>query len=473
MSPRSDLNVVWAPHPGSQTLFLTCPCDEVLYHGTRGPGKTDALIMDFAREVGQGYGAAWRGILFRQTFPQLKDVIRKTQKWFPQIFPNATYNASDHEWRWSTGETLLLSYMDKPEDYWNYHGHEYPWIGWEELTNWRTMECYEAMLACNRTSDAGIPRRVRATCNPWGAGHHAVKHYFIDPAPACVPVTEQSKHPLTGEVLTRTRTHIFGHLFENTTLLENDPEYLINLQRIKDKAKRDAWLRGSWDITAGSFFGEAWKAERNVINHPWTPPKGWLCYASFDWGSASPFSVGFWCESDGTQAPDGKYYPRGALIRFDEWYGGKRDEPNVGLKLSNQDIGAGIVSRLQAYENNGLRFRVGPADPSIFKEDGGPSIYAQMKQGAQGRELFNKADNTRIAGWKRMAEMMVGDDDRGPMLHVMANCRAWLRTVPILGRDDRNWDDIDTDEEDHAADETRYMCMWRPKEAKVVRLTGY
>ena len=69
--------------------------------------------------------------------------------------------------------------------------------------------------------------------------------------------------------------------------------------------------------------------------------------------------------------------------------------------------------------------------------------------------------------------MMEGEPVGGPLLYVMANCRDWLRTVPIISRDERNWDDIDTDEEDHAADETRYMCMWKPVEAKVIKLKGY
>ena len=29
----------WAPLPGSQTAFLNCPVFEVLYTGSRGPGK--------------------------------------------------------------------------------------------------------------------------------------------------------------------------------------------------------------------------------------------------------------------------------------------------------------------------------------------------------------------------------------------------------------------------------------------------
>lgn len=467
--------IVWAPHPGSQVLFLSCPCDEVLFHGTRGPGKTDALLMDFARDVRKGYGAAWNGILFRETYKQLKDVIKKTKKWFPRLYPDAKYNKSEYEWVWETGEMLTLSYMEDPDDYWNYHGHEYPWIGWEELTNWKDLECYEMMMACNRSSVHGVPRRVRSTCNPWGVGHHAVKRYFIDPTPACKPIISERKHPVTGEVMRRSRTHIFGHLFENKTLLKTDPEYLFTLQNLTDKNKRKAWLEGSWDIAVGSFFGDVWDPHVHIINQPWTPPKEWLCYTSFDWGSASPFSVGFWAESSGEKAPDGKYYPRGSLVRFDEWYGAKDDgiKGSVGLRLSNQEIGRGILDRVEAYEAAGLHFRKGPADPSIFKEDGGPSIYAQLVQGARGRDLFGKADNTRVPGWQRMSEMMSPNQDGGPRFYVMANCRAWLRTVPVLNRDDRNWDDIDTDEEDHAADETRYMCMWKPKEAKIVRLTGW
>ena len=57
--------VVWAPQPGSQEAFLSCPLTEVLYEGTRGPGKTDALIMDFCQDVGKGWGEEWRGIIFR------------------------------------------------------------------------------------------------------------------------------------------------------------------------------------------------------------------------------------------------------------------------------------------------------------------------------------------------------------------------------------------------------------------------
>ena len=36
---------------------------------------------------------------------------------------------------------------------------KYPWIGWEELSNWPAPDCYEAMLACCRFPMAQRPER--------------------------------------------------------------------------------------------------------------------------------------------------------------------------------------------------------------------------------------------------------------------------------------------------------------------------
>ena len=134
--PGIPTPIVWAPLPGSQTEYLRCPITEVLLEGNRGPGKTDCLLMDFAQFVGHGFGAAWRGILFRRTFPELADIVAKSLQWFSRLFPDATYNQSKHEWRFAGGETLRFSYMEKPKDYYRYHGQQFTWIGWDELTNW-------------------------------------------------------------------------------------------------------------------------------------------------------------------------------------------------------------------------------------------------------------------------------------------------------------------------------------------------
>lgn len=48
------------------------------------------------------------------------------------------------------------------------------------------------------------------------------------------------------------------------------------------------------------------------------------------------------------------------------------------------------------------------------------------------------------------------------MLYVFSTCRDFIRTVPMLQHDQSRTEDLDTDAEDHAADEARYACMSRP-----------
>lgn len=448
-----SLPVVWEPQEGSQALFLSCPHWEVLYEGTRGPGKTDALIMDFAQHVGFGFGMAWRGILFRQTYKQLNDVIKKTRFWFHRIFPGVRYNKTDRVWSWPDGEELLLSYMDDPEDYWNYHGHEYPWIAWEELTNWPDNKCYTSMQSCNRSSNPQVPRKYRASCNPYGPGHAWVKAHFVDPAPPGVPIIDSAG---------RTRVRIHGSIYENKILMQNDPFYIKNLEADPDENRRKAWLLGSWDIVAGAYFAGFFDRSKNVIT-TWLPPKGWVCFRSFDWGSAKPFSVGWWCISDGTEAPDGHIYPRGSLIRFAEWYGCKPGEPNTGLRLTSKQVAKGIVEREKSWKKEGISVYPGPADPAIFAAEDGPSIADNMEAE---KVSWKRADNKRKPGWEKLRELMLGEEDRRPeefvpRLYIMENCTHWIRTVPVLQRDARDPDDVDTQAEDHAADETRYTAMFK------------
>jgi len=445
-------NVVWMPQPGSQQAFLTCPYWEVLYEGTRGPGKTDALIMDFLQGVGKGYGTAYRGIIFRESFPQLSDIISRSKKYYTQLYPGAKFLGSNgvNKWVFPEGEELLFRHMRKPDDYWNYHGHEYPWIGWEELTNWPNIECYESMKACNRCSAIGVPIKYRATCNPWGAGHGWVKEYFIDPAPPLTRIVNDS-----GQI----RMRIHGHLAENRILLKADPDYIKNLASIVNPQKRKAWLEGSWEIAAGGFFDGIWDPAKHIIK-PFKVPKSWKYIIGFDWGSQKPGSLGIWARSDGRVLPDGRMFPRGSIIRVKEWYIAERNKegmtvPDTGLRLTNEEMAIGI------YElTKDLNVRQWIADPAIFRDQSGPSIYKQFNKIR--KVPFRPADNERVAGWQSMVQLMAEatkDVPENPGLWVFDICRDWIRTVPTLMRDKRNIEDISTEMEDHIADETRYVCQ--------------
>ncbi len=371
-SGKAGRPVVWRPQPGGQQLLLSCPYFECLFEGTRGAAKTDAMLMDFAQHCGVGFGVHWRGILFRQTYPQLADVVARTKRWFYRIFPGIKFNEQSYSWKWPTGEELLLRHMRTVADYWNYHGHEYPWIGWEELTNWATLDCYDAMKACSRSSYPGMPRKYRATANPYGRGHNAVKMRFIDPAPAGVPIRDE-------QGLVRVRIH--GHWSENLALLEADPEYPAKLRADGNEMRRRAWEQGDWDIVAGGMFDDVWDPRVHVLA-PFDPPSSWRIDRSFDWGSSKPFSVGWWAESDGTEATlrDGtkRTFPRGTLFRIAEWYGWNQ-KPNEGLRMVDSEIGRGIVQRQKEIAWGG-RVKPGPADSSIFDQQNGDSPAAQQER---------------------------------------------------------------------------------------------
>ena len=447
--------IVWRPMPGSQQSFLSCPAFEVLYSSGRGVGKTDTLLMDFLQDVGKGWGVEWQGILFRRTYKELQDVIRKSLKWFPRIFPDADYNKTEKVWTFATGEQLTLSYMDNEDDYDTYHGHAYPWIAWEELCSWSTDICYKKMISCSRSTVANMPRKIRATTNPYGKGHNWIKNRFRLPEMAYIPRKFKEGY----------RVAILGHLEENKILMHADPTYVDKIRAAaRNPSEEKAWVHGSWDVTSGGMFDDLWDSEKhitpNLIKHI---PKGWKIDRTFDWGSSRPFSVGWWAESNGEPLElEGRKFGeiKGDTFRIAEWYGCS-DMPNEGIGLSATEIAQGIKQREATW---GLVGRVfpGAADTSIYDVENSNCIASDMeKEGV----LWTKADKrpgSRKQGWLQIRKYLEGALSKSnlpretPGLFICRQCSGFIRTFPPLSRSSKDPDDVDTDLEDHIADETRY-----------------
>lgn len=486
-------NVIWAPQPGSQVEFLQCPVFEALYHGTRGPGKTDALLMSFAQHVGRGHGPAWRGVIFRQTYPQLADVVAKSERWFRQIFPMARFNRGRMFWQWPTGEVLLFRHLMRVEDYWHYHGHEYPFIGFEELTNWSSSECYVKMFSCCRSSVPGVPRMIRATTNPYGVGHNWVKERFRLHGRWWQTVVTVDAVGMDGKP-EPPRCAIHGHIDENRVLLDADPNYKQTIAAsASNQAMAEAWLRGSWDIVAGGMFDDVWKHDRNEIGD-FIVPATWRIDRAFDWGSSRPFSVGWYAVSDGSdlRLRDGRVVStvRGDLFRVREWYG-FTGRPNEGQRLLAVDVAKGIIERelLWGWRTpSGCRVRAGIADSAIFAVENGVSIAADMEKPVRiGGQVYpgvswrpaDKRPGSRKAGWEMVRKMIrnaqppPGGVRETPGLFVVAEqCPQFLRTMLALPRDPKDLDDVDTDAEDHVGDEVRYRVRGVGTEVRSGRTTG-
>lgn len=478
MIPNYPDNAIWVPQPGSQEAFLaSTPIFEVLMEGTRGGGKTDCLLMSFCMFVGKGFGPSWKGILFRQTYKQLTDVITKTKKWIPQIWPQAKFNHSEHTWTFPGGEQLLLRQFMKPDDYWNYHGHEYPWIGWEELCNWPMDDGYKRMFSCCRSTEPGMPRMIRATTNPYGPGHNWVKQRFALPdmrGRVQKTLIDEDGRPEPP------RLAIHSHINENKILISQDPGYIDRIAAAaRNKAEKLAWLDGDWDVMAGGMFDDVWDRRYNLIV-PFDIPHTWRIDRSFDWGSSKPFSVGWWARSDGCDVvlPDGNIRStiRGDLFRVKEWYGWT-GKPNEGVRMLATDISQGIVERELGWGwreqgETWCRVKAGVADSQIFVAENGNCIATDMKvkvrldDGLKYPGIMwlpaDKRAGSRITGWDQVRTMMKNahPGKNGPReeagLFIFDSCTQFIRTIPVLSRDDKNQDDINTETEDHIADELRY-----------------
>lgn len=431
---------MWQPQPGPQSSAITARwADELFYGGARGGGKSD-FQLGYQLDGALTYPRHWRGIMFRKTYPELEELQARAMEVFGvsgavyKTQPSDKYPFSNC-WYWPGGASVKMRYIEHERDYTRYHGHQYTGISFDEVTEYASPDGLLKMLSTLRSAH-GVPCTVRLTGNPGGPGHIWVKARYIDESPPLVPYTD----PDTGF----TRLFVPARLGDNQALLKADPNYINRIRAATEgnEALRRAWEDGAWDIVAGAFF-DCWERNKHVIK-PFTIPDNWVRFRSMDWGSARPFSVGWWAVSSGD------ILPRGAMVRFREWYGAK--SPNVGLKMRVEDVAEGILARTKG------RIDYGVADPAIWHQDGGESIGEKfMRQGV----IWRRGDNKRIPGWQQVRDRLIGEDDK-PMIYTFDTCTDSIRTIPMLQHDSAKIEDIDTDMEDHAADDWRYACMSRP-----------
>ena len=443
--------IIWSPQEGPQTALLECPVFEVFYGGARGGGKTESSIGDWLQHSSL-YGEHAVGIFFRRKLVQLAEVIARTKQLFPKL--GAKYNEQKKEWLMANGARLKFAYLEKDSDAEEYQGHNYTRVYVEEVTNFPSPTPINKLRATLR-SGAGVPVGMRLTGNPGGAGHNWVKKRYIDPAPAGYQLlTEETEveYPEGKVTVSLSRVFIPSKIGDNQLLMRNDPTYILRLRQSGSEELVKAWLEGNWDIVDGAYFDEFDYHKHVLPTQDWLPriPKYALRFRAFDWGSAKPFSVGWYVVSDGTWG-----LPLGALLKYREWYGSKG--PNKGLKMTAEQVAQGILIREREAEEH---MSYGVADPAIFIRDGGPSIGENMiVQGCS----WKRADNRRKAGWEELHKRLQGPgNDAPPMLYFLDCCEDTIRTLPTLQHDEDDPEDLDTEAEDHAADETRYAVMSRP-----------
>jgi len=477
--------------PGPQTRLLETEADEILYGGARGGGKSFGMLLDFGDHA-ITWGPSAKGILFRRQFVDLEDIIEESHRIYPAM--SAKYSPGKQTWSFPNGAQLRFRYLARDSDANKYLGHQYTWMGVEEVGTYASFQTIRKLKATLRSS-AGVKVCLHMNTNPGGVGHNWIKSRYVDAGPSETLVFEKDcpnkkcsysvtwvdgeDEPMicpskkcgseyTGKETRSSRIYIPAKVEDNQILMKADPSYVSRIRASGPDWLVDAWLNGNWDIVAGGMFDDLFYPtvmESNIIVPGFEIPEHWMISRSFDHGTSKPFSVGWWVESDGTPVifknGNEHTFPRGSQIRVAEWYGchpDRAEHANEGTGLVAHEIANGIINR--EMEMFGRLAAAGIADNGIWSNHGvrGQTVASEMLAcGVQFRP-YQKGQGTRANGWEVMRGRLknAAELNDSPGLYIVETCADWIRTVPSLPRSERNNDDVNSDAEDHIADETRY-----------------
>lgn len=422
------------PAQPKQVEFLRAKGKHIGFGGARGGGKSWA-VRTKAILLALRYGGI-RILILRRSYPELMNnhilILRRV------LGGIAVYNDKQKAMTFPNGSTISFTYCARDGDLDRLQGVEYDVIFIDEATQFSEFQM-KTIIACLRGVNS-FPKRIYYTCNPGGQGHRYIKRIFVDRR------YEEGEDP--GEY-----TFIRSLVTDNRALLEQQPEYIRQLEGLPPKLRK-AWLEGDWNVFEGQFFEEFADRPEHYRDRQWTHviepfpiDPNWRIYRSFDWGYHRPFSCGWWAVD-----PDGICY------RILELYG-CTGTPNEGVKWSPHKVFAEIHRIETEHPWLAGKHIIGIADPSIWDAETGESI---ADVAARNQVFFSRGDNKRIPGWLQLHYRMQFDENGIPLLYVFSNCRAFIRTLPLLQYDEQIPEDLDTSGEDHVADEVRYFLMSRP-----------
>lgn len=454
-----------------QSMALQSDATEILYGGAAGGGKSHLI-----RAAHILWGAEVAG-LQQYLFRRVSDDLVKNHLAGPGSYPellapwlhsgHAKFNGGKNFFEFWNGSRIWLCHCQHEKDMFKYQGAEIHVLSIDELTHF-TEAIYRFLRGRCRIGGLKLPDKYKGKfprilngSNPGGIGHNFVKRTFKPNVP--FKITKTSKKE--GGML---RQFIPARLEDNPTLVENDPSYEHRLTGLGSDALVKAMRSGDWNIVAGGAVDDVWDNDIH-IKPRFKIPAGWRVDRSFDWGSAKPYSVGFWAEADGTEATlmDGtKWCPvKGSFIRICEIYGSREIGTNEGVRHGSRQIARRIRETEHLLRAGGWitgTVLPGPADNSIneVQDDESDSIARLMKKEHVTWTESDKSPGSRINGLELFRERLVAAKTmEGPGIYVMDNCEAFTQTIPTLPRDVNNPEDVDTNAEDHVYDDTRYKVL--------------
>lgn len=412
------------PYP-PQKAFLLAKCRYIAYGGARGGGKSEAARMKAVLLALKNPGVQ---ILFlRRMLTDLRE--NHLMPLLSMLQGVAIYRDQLKSFLFPNGSRIVMGYCDAERDVLKYQGQNYDVIFLEEATQFTEFQYDQIKLSLRPSGlvKCGFSPRMYLTCNPGGVGHMWVKRLFISRQ------YRQKERP-------EDYTFIPAKVYDNTFLMQNDPEYVRQLENLPEN-QRKAFLLGDWDIFEGQYFTE-FNREIHVLQ-PFPIPAGWRKYRVFDYGL--DMLACYWIAVDES----------GWAYVYKELH-----EP--GLIISD------AAARINAMTNESIYATLAPPDLWNRRQETGKSVA----------EIFSEygiyltaAKNDRVAGWMDLHEWLKPCTDmegkQAAKIRFFANCNHIIEDLSALIFDSKNPSDCATEPHEitHGPDAIRYFVAGRPAPA--------
>jgi phage terminase large subunit-like protein len=224
-----------------QAAFLTIPCREGFFGGAARGGKSVALLMGALMDVDH---PDYSAMLFRRNFTDLTlpgALMDVAHAWLGGTA--ATWNDNEKTWTFPSGATLNFGYMARPTDHFRYQGAQWQYIGFDELTQFRSLQYLYLFSRQSRPAGSKLPLRMMSASNPGGEGHEFVFERMI-----------------VGQKPPR-RIFVPAYLEDNPHT--DQAAYDESVSEL-DPITRDQLRRGVWVVaTSSRTFQRAWWRGRN------------------------------------------------------------------------------------------------------------------------------------------------------------------------------------------------------------------
>jgi hypothetical protein len=454
-----------------QEILHNTMARQILYGGAAGGGKSHSIRWDLIALCLANPGL--RAFLFRKTRPELEQTHIDRIRLEMAGLGLGDYSEQRKSFEFSNNSILYMCYCEREADLHKYLSAEMHVIGIDEASTFPE-KIIQFLKTRNRLGSFvpkqdkdRLPRFVMGS-NPGGPGHNYLKLTFVDAAPANTYFYDKEmRDPDNPDDEGWLSIFIPAKIADNKYI---DKDYSAAFGGLSPELAK-AYREGDWDVAPGQAL-HTLSRDRHQLR-PFVPPRHWTRFMVIDWGTAAPFSVGWYAVSEGATLksredwPE-RWLPAGAVIRYQEWYGWN-GKANHGIRLPPQAVARGIIER-EEERSDIMDYRV--ADSEMWAQKSGPAAMDYFET-EDARLVFQKSVKDRKRNYQEcLARLAVnplymedGSMEEDPMFFCTADCRHFWRTIPTLLMDEIDPEKGPGDkhsDENHVYDEWAYAMRSRP-----------